>query len=70
MSRTIDADERPTLSPLHVAEQIGVGETTALNLMRSGKLPAFRIGRFWRTSPRLLREYIAAAAVVPAGRGG
>ena len=70
MSKPIDADDRPTLSPIQVAEQIGVGETTALNLMRSGKLPAFRIGRFWRTSPRLLREYIAASAVPRPGDVG
>lgn len=58
----IPPEDRPTVTPAAIAEAVGIGETTALELLRSGTIKANKIGRFWRTTPRNLQAYIDATA--------
>lgn len=47
------------LYPAHeVAEQLGVGMTTAKELIRSGKLRSIKIGRARRVPADALQEYV------------
>lgn len=43
-----------------VCEVLGISADQAYALVRSGELPAFRVGRGqWRVETRLLEEYVA-----------
>jgi predicted DNA-binding transcriptional regulator AlpA len=58
------ADARPVLSTNRVAGLLGVGWSTALELMSSGRIPSKRIGvrsqAYYRTSMRDVRADMAA----------
>lgn len=58
-----DADNY-IMSPKDVAEMLGkgIGESTVKRLMREGEIPARKIGRNWRTTSRLLLEYVERGA--------
>lgn len=52
------------LSPIQVAEQLGVSKDTVLRLVRSGKLPAVKVGwRTWRITEESLAAFIRAGEV-------
>jgi excisionase family DNA binding protein len=44
-----------------VATVLGVSERTALRLMRSGEVEAFRVGKLWRTTPDKIEAYRSSA---------
>ena len=46
------------LTAKDVATALGVHERTAIRLFRSGEIRAMRVGRLWRTSQKVLADYI------------
>ena len=43
-----------------VAEYLGVSERTVYNRVRTGELPALKVGRLWRVRPSELEEWLAS----------
>ena len=61
------ADERPWVTVAELAAILGVADRTAYEAVRSGEVPAFRIGRQYRIPTARLRallglEDVAASA--------
>ena len=54
--------ERILLRPSEVAEALGVGRTTAYQLIRSGLLPTIRVGTSVRVPAEALRRWVTEAA--------
>lgn len=53
------------------AEYLGVSERTVYNRVRSGELPAIKVGRLWRVRPSDLERWLATReSSSPATRGG
>jgi len=48
-----------------VAEYLGVSERTVYNHVRSGSLPAFKVGRLWRVRASDLEAWVDGAALRP-----
>ncbi len=48
------------LGPKDVARILGISERGATRLLASGKLPALRVGKLWRTSQARLTRYVEA----------
>jgi len=48
-----------------VAEYLGVSERTVYNHVRSGILPAFKVGRLWRVRVSDLEAWTGSAALHP-----
>lgn len=46
------------LTPSEVAELLYIGKNTIYDLLNSGEIPAFRIGRSWKIPRNSLEEYI------------
>jgi len=46
------------LTPKQVAERLQVGIRVTMDLLRSGEIPARKVGGQWRVSPRALDEYL------------
>jgi len=46
------------LGPKDIAQILGISERGASRLLRSGVLPAFRVGKLWRTSEARLAAYV------------
>lgn len=42
-----------------VARRFGVNVTTVYRLVKSGKIPAFKIGNQWRFDPARLQEWVS-----------
>lgn len=40
-------------------EMLQIGRTTAYQLLNSGEIKAFRIGRFWKIPRAAITEYVA-----------
>jgi excisionase family DNA binding protein len=53
-----------------VAAYLGVTERTVYNKVRSGELPAVRIGRLWRVRAADLEAWLAAGTARRAGASG
>jgi len=51
-----------------VAGYLDVSERTVYNKVRSGELPAFKVGRLWRVRRRDLEDWIGEQHHVPSGR--
>lgn len=49
-----DEIENEYLTPLEVMNLLAIGRTTFYGLVRSGQLPAFRVGNQWRVSREAL----------------
>jgi len=45
-----------TLTPTDVAEDLHISIESAVRRLRSGEIPGFRVGRYWRVDPE---EYAA-----------
>lgn len=48
-----------------VARLLGIGRSTAYELMLSGELPAVRMGRRWLVSPMVLRDLLGQEPPAP-----
>jgi len=46
------------LTPLEVMDILGVGKNTVYRLLNSGELQGFRVGRSWRVSEDMLKEFM------------
>ena len=46
------------LTPLEVMDILGVGKNTIYNLLSSGQLKGFRIGKSWRITGDALEEFL------------
>jgi excisionase family DNA binding protein len=57
---TITIDTGPLLSRRQAAELLGVSKETVYRLVRSGELPAFRVGHQIRISQVAVENYIRA----------
>jgi excisionase family DNA binding protein len=51
-----------------VADHLGVSERTVYNKVRSGDLPAVKVGRLWRVRPSELEAWLARGTSRAAGR--
>jgi excisionase family DNA binding protein len=49
----------PLLDIPATAQVLGVSPDTVEALIKSGSLPAFRVGRQWRVEPRRLSEWMS-----------
>lgn len=56
-----------TLTPAEVAEDLKLpgGEEAAHRLLRSGALPGFKVGRYWRVDSTELEEWKRTRAARP-----
>ena len=52
-------EERKYFLPDHVAERLQVDRKTVYKMVRSGELPALRIGRQWRIPPDALDSILS-----------
>jgi excisionase family DNA binding protein len=50
-----------------VAEYLGVSERTVYNRVRSGQMPAIKMGRLWRVRPSELERWLSGRRQEPAG---
>ncbi len=55
-------DEEHAIGITELAAMLGVSTDTAYTLVRSGDVPAFRVGRLWRVWPTEVRAALAAPA--------
>ncbi len=63
--------ERLLLKPSEVAEALGVGRTTAYELIRTGRLPTIRVGRSVRVPRAELERWLTDQTTgVASKRGG
>lgn len=59
MENTIQNDDITTLySPEEAAGILQLGLTSTYNLLRTGKLKAFRVGKIWKIPKLAIQEYI------------
>ena len=59
MENTIQNDDITTLySPEEAADILQLGLTSTYNLLRTGKLKAFRVGKIWKIPKLAIQEYI------------
>ncbi len=50
-----------------VAEYLGVSERTVYNKVRSGDLPAVKVGRLWRVRPQDIEAWLARRSSAGSG---
>lgn len=50
-------DNSPRMTPKQVAELWGVSPSSVIQLLKTGKLAGFKVGRLWRVSPETVRAY-------------
>lgn len=50
------------LSPSKIADKLGVTRQTVHNWIKSGKLPALKIGGVWRVYPEDLEDFIKSSS--------
>jgi excisionase family DNA binding protein len=69
MKKTMDTDfyydepdeiENEYLTALETMSLLYIGKTTFYKLVRSGELPAFRVGKQWRIKRETLEQWISA----------
>lgn len=52
-------DQYTILTPRDIMDILGVGKNAVYNLLNSGCLQGFRIGRSWRVTSEALEEFMA-----------
>lgn len=57
----MDKEPTPILSLDELCEQLSIGKNAAYELLRSGKIKAFRIKRIWKIPQTSINEYIQTA---------
>lgn len=50
------------LAPGQAAAALGVSESTALRMLRTGRLRGIKVGKLWRVRPADLADYLSGAA--------
>ena len=50
-------DQYTVLTPRDIMDILGIGKNAAYNLLNSGQLRGFRVGRSWRVSAETLEEF-------------
>lgn len=58
------------LTPSDVMEILGIGKNTMYDLLNSGKLVGFRVGRSWRISADALDDFMQCCPHTPYKRTG
>lgn len=53
-------------SVAEAAARLNVHKMTVIRAIKAGKLPAAKVGRFWRIEPADLEAYIEAGRITPA----
>ncbi len=51
-------DQYTVLTPRDIMDVLGIGKNTTYDLLNSGKLRGFRVGRSWRVSVEALEDFI------------
>lgn len=46
------------LTPSDIMDILGIGKNSAYDLLNSGKLRGFRVGRSWRVTAEALEEFL------------
>jgi hypothetical protein len=59
MSDEKDYLDRPLWGAKAIGEEINKSQRETFHLLESGLLPARKLGKFWITTPRQLRAFIA-----------
>ena len=54
-------EQYTVLTPLDVMDILGIGKNSTYNLLNSGKLRGFRVGRSWRVTADALDEFMLEA---------
>ena len=57
----MDKEPTPILSLEELCEQLSIGKNAAYELLRSGKIKAFRIKRIWKIPQTSVNEYTQTA---------
>lgn len=57
----MDKEPTPILTLEELCEQLSIGKNAAYELLRSGKIKAFRIKRIWKIPQTSINEYIQTA---------
>ena len=57
----MDKEPTPILSLEELCEQLSIGKNAAYELLRSGKIKAFRIKRIWKIPQTSVNEYLQTA---------
>lgn len=61
----MEKQERYTvLTPSDVMDILGIGKNTAYELLNSGKLRGFRVGRSWRITGEALEEFMTEGSQI------
>lgn len=59
-------NNKKLLSVAEAAERLNVHKMTVIRAIKAGKIPAAKVGRFWRIEPADLEAYIEAGRMTPA----
>ena len=59
-------NNKKLMSVAEAAERLNVHKMTVIRAIKAGKLPAAKVGRFWRIEPADLEAYIEAGRITPA----
>jgi excisionase family DNA binding protein len=54
-----EQQQREVISPNQLAEYLGCGRSSAYQLLRSGQIPSFKLGRLRRIRRRDVDRYVA-----------
>lgn len=66
LERKINRLEKYTiLTPADVMEVLNIGKNTMYDLLNSGKLIGFHVGRNWRISSNALEDFIRSQPRIP-----
>lgn len=59
-------NNKKLMSVAEAAERLNVHKMTVIRAIKAGKLPAAKVGRFWRIEPADLEAYIEDGRITPA----
>lgn len=61
------SDYEELISIDDVCDALNIGKNTAYDLLKSGEIKSFRIGRVWKIPKASMQEYITSHTDIPAG---
>jgi len=59
----VPGSDRAALTPRQIAVRLLVSERTVLELIRSGDLPAAKVGQQWRIRPEVFEAFLRGAPI-------